>query len=307
MALLGKSEIDKSLVSHDSYSDILESSNEILRPKNCETASVGQGVRKSVFGKALYLAMLTRFSSINSLITGLACIMCRIRKVPREHAGNLNHVTRQAWEKLLRSSQLYYPPENCKQMIPELSKAGILTTKNRLSLYSLIRFHKAGSMGIISHKDTNLCRILLLRAHQSVESGSDIHLAANLTRTRLRMGRLAVAVTRESVVVRRFIQGCIECRKSKFAVEPYKMGPRQFVHDVTFGMGIFSHINCDIVGHFCYATGKLTRRNQAHKVSVLAIICLYSKGLSLILMQDYSSVSFNPILHGGGPKCPKVF
>ena len=147
-------------------------------------------------------------------------------------------------------------------------------------------------MGIISHKDTNLCRILLLRAHQAVESGSDIHLAANLTRTRLRMGRLAVAVTRESVVVRRFIQGCIECRKSKCTVVPYKMGPRQFVNDVTFGMAIFSHINCDIIGHFYYATGKLTRRNQAHKVWVLAIICLYSKALSLVLMQDYSSTSF---------------
>ena len=70
------------------------------------------------------------------------------------------------------------------------------------------------------------------------------------------------------------------------------MGPRQFVDDVTFGMSIFSHINCDIIGHFYYATGKITRRNQAHKVWVLAIICLYSKALSLVLMADYSSTSF---------------
>ena len=122
------------------------------------------------------------------------------------------------------------------------------------------------------------------------------------------MGRLAVAVTRESVVVRRFIQGCIECKKSKCAVEPYKMGPRQFVQDVTFGMGIFTHINCDIVGHFYYATGKLTRRNQANKVWVLAIICLYSKALSLMLMQDYSSTSFKAAMaqHFYRYGCPSV-
>ena len=181
-----KSEIDTSLVSHDgpkSHSAILEDANEILRAKNCETASVGQSVGKSVFGKVLYLAMLARFSSINNLITGLACIMCRIRKVPREHAGNWNHVKRQVWEKLLRSSQAYFPPQNCKQLIPELSRAGVLITRNRLSVYSLIKFHKAGSLGIVSHQDTGLCRILLLRSHQAVESDSDIHLAANLTST----------------------------------------------------------------------------------------------------------------------------
>ena len=72
-ALLGKSEIDKdvsndkSLVIHKSYGDILEASNEILSPKKCETASVGHSVRKSVLGKAVYLSMLARFSSINSL------------------------------------------------------------------------------------------------------------------------------------------------------------------------------------------------------------------------------------------------
>ena len=45
-----KSEIDTSLVSQDgpkSHSAILEDANEILRAKNCETASVGQSVGKS--------------------------------------------------------------------------------------------------------------------------------------------------------------------------------------------------------------------------------------------------------------------
>ena len=85
--LLGKSETDKTLKGHNSYSDILAKANEILSPNNCETTSVGL-VRKTVFGKDLYLSMLARFSSIYNLITGLACIMCRVRKVNRENAGN---------------------------------------------------------------------------------------------------------------------------------------------------------------------------------------------------------------------------
>ena len=147
-------------------------------------------------------------------------------------------------------------------------------------------------MAIISHTDTSMCRILLLRAHQAQESGSDIHLAANLTKSRIRMGKLAVALTRESPVVKRFIDSCIECRKHKASPKPYRMGPKQFVGDSNFGMSVFSHVNLDIIGYFYYATGKITRRNQAHKVWCLAIICLYSKALSLVLMQDYSSVSF---------------
>ena len=252
--------------------------------------------------------MLSRFSSIDHLITGLAAITCRVRQVPREHAGNWNSVKRQVWEKLLRSSQTYFPPQNIKQLITELSRAGILITRNRLSVYSLVKFHQAGSLGIVSHQDTGLCRLLLLRSHQAVGSGSDIHLAANLTSTRLRMGRLAVALTRVGVTVRRFIKGCIECKKMKCAVEPYRMGPRQFVQDVNFGMGIFTHINCDIVGHFWYATGKLTRRNQAKKVWVLAIVCLYTKALSLMLMQDYSSTSFKTAMsqHFYRYGCPSV-
>merc|ERR1712215_640865 len=94
-----------------------------------------------------------------------ATIMCRVRKLNREQAGTWNQMTRQAWEKLLRTSQLYFPPQNCKQMFPEINKAGIITSKNRLTLYSLIKFHKSGAMGIISHMDTSMCRILLLRAH----------------------------------------------------------------------------------------------------------------------------------------------
>ena len=91
------------------------------------------------------------------------------------------------------------------------------------------------------------------------------------------MGRLAVALTRESVVVKRFIDSCIECKKHKASPEPYRMGPKQFVSDSSFGMSVFSHINVDIIGYFYYATGKITRRNQAHKVWCLGIICLYSK------------------------------
>merc|ERR1712002_831285 len=39
-------------------------------------------------------------------------------------------------------------------------------------------------------------------------------------------------------------------------------------------------------------TGKSTRRNQPQKVWILAVICLYSKALNLVLMADYSSTSF---------------
>ena len=194
--ILGKkSETD----SHDefkSHSDILVDANDILRANNCETASVGQSVGKSVFGKVLYLEMLARFSSIDHLITGLAAITCRVRKVPREHAGNWNSVKRQVWEKLLRSSQTYFPPQNIKQLIPEKSRAGVIITRNRLSSYGLVKFHQCASLGIVSHVDTALCHILLLRAHSAVGNGTNIHLAGNLTGTRLRTGRLAVAITR---------------------------------------------------------------------------------------------------------------
>ena len=154
---------DNSLVVHKNYGDILASSNEILNSENSDATRVGHNVRKSVLGKTVYLAMVARFSNINSLITGLTCVMCRVRKIDRGHAGNWHQVAKQAWDKLMRSSQLYYPPENIKQMFPELDKCGVLSTKNRLSDYSLIKYHKSGGMGIISHKDTNLCRILLQR------------------------------------------------------------------------------------------------------------------------------------------------
>ena len=69
-----KSETGENYDKPKSHSEILLDANDILRANNCETASVGQTVGKSLFGKVLYLEMLARFSSIDHLITGLTAI-----------------------------------------------------------------------------------------------------------------------------------------------------------------------------------------------------------------------------------------
>ena len=171
--------------SHDGtladHGAILSDANNILKADNGQTASLEQRSGEGVFGKQFYLEMLARFSSLDHLITGLVAITCRVRKVPREDAATWNSVKRQVWEKMLRSSQKYFPPQNIKQLIPEMTRAGVLVTKNRLSAYGLVKFHQAGSLGIVSHQDVGLCHILLLRSHSAVGSDSNIHLAGNLT------------------------------------------------------------------------------------------------------------------------------
>ena len=76
-------------------------------------------------------------------------------------------------------------------------------------------------------------------------------------------------------------------------VEPYRMGNKAWLGDTKFGMGIFSHINCDIIGHFLYyPQGRVTRKSPAHKVWALVIVCLYSKAINILLMKDYSASAF---------------
>ena len=216
-----------------------------------------------------------------------------MRKVPREDAAIWNSVKRQVWEKMLRSSQKYFPPQNVKQLIPEMTRAGVLVTKNRLSSYGLVKFHQAGSLGIVSHQDVGLCHILLLRSHAAVGSDSNIHLAGNLTSIRLRTGQLAVAMTRAGATVRNFIKRCVSCKKMQAQVAPYRMGPKAWITDARFGMGIFSHVNVDIIGHYWYCPqGRITRKSAAKKVWVLVIVCLYSKAITMVLMRDYSSEAF---------------
>merc|ERR1712215_154082 len=122
--------------------------NHILKADHGETASLKQRSGETVFGKQFYLALLARFSSIDHLIIGLAAIICRVRKIPRENAGIWNYIKRQVWEKMLRSSQLYFPPKYIKQLIPEMTRAGVLCTKKRLSSYGLVKFHQVGWLGI---------------------------------------------------------------------------------------------------------------------------------------------------------------
>ena len=86
--LLGeKSETDGTLASH---SAILSDANKILRADNGQTASLEQRSGEAVFGKELYLEMLGRFSLLDHLITGLAAITCRVRKVCTEDAAIWN-------------------------------------------------------------------------------------------------------------------------------------------------------------------------------------------------------------------------
>ena len=76
-------------------------------------------------------------------------------------------------------------------------------------------------------------------------------------------------------------------------VQPYRMGDKAWVADQKFGMGVFSHINVDIVGHFFYCPqGRVTRKNAAHKVWAVVIVCLYTKAINIILMKDYSADAF---------------
>ena len=71
------------------------------------------------------------------------------------------------------------------------------------------------------------------------------------------------------------------------------MGPKAWITDPRYRMGIFSHVNIDILGHYWfYPGGRLTRKNAARKVWVLVIICLYSKAITMVLMRDYSSEAF---------------
>ena len=294
--LLGKNSTTSSPDSPADYNAILTDANTLLKEHYGQIASLGKGSGEGTYAKQFYLELLSRFSSLERLIVGLVVITCRARKISTD-AATFNAVKRQVWDKILRTSQKYYPPVNVKQLVPEFSRTGVLVTKNRLSAYGLVRYHKAGQLGIISHLDTGLCQLLLMRSHAAVGSNSSIHCAGNLTNIRLRTGYFAVAMTRAGQTIKRFIQRCISCIKTRAEVQPYRMGAKAWVEDEKFGMGIFSHINVDIVGHFLYyPLGRSTRRNSAHKVWVVAIVCLYTKALNMVLMKNYSSEAFKMLM-----------
>merc|ERR1712030_89349 len=158
---------DGTLADHNA---ILTDANTLLKADNDQTASLGQGSGEVVYGKQFYLELLARFSSLERLITGLVAITCRVRKIPRGDAATWNSVKKQVWEKMLRSSQKFFPPRNVNQLVPEMTRTGVLVTKNRLSAYGLVKFHQTGSLGIISHQDVGLCHLLLLRSH-----AADLH------------------------------------------------------------------------------------------------------------------------------------
>ena len=179
------------------------------------------------------------------------------------------------------------------QLIPEYTRTGVLVTKNRLSAYGLVRYHKAGRLGIISHLDVGLGHLLLMRSHAAVGSNSNVHCAGNLTNIRLRTEYFAIALTRAGPTIKSFVKRCISCIKMRAEGQPYRMGSKAWVSDEKFGMGIFSHINVDIIGHFCCCPqGRITRKSAAHKVWVLVIVCLYTKALNMVLMKNYSSEAF---------------
>ena len=102
-----------------------------------------------------------------------------------------------------------------------------------------------------------------------------------------------MVITRSGPTIKGFIKKCVQCIKMRAEVVPYRMGNKAWLGDTKFGMGIFTHINCDIIGYFMYyPQGRVTRNSSAHKVWALVICCLYSKAINMTLMKDYSSTAF---------------
>ena len=146
---------------------------------------------------------------------------------------------------------------------------------------------------IVSYTDVQLSNILLRRSHSAIEASSSIHCSVNLTNIRLRTGFYAVVVTRAGPTIKAFIKKCNQCIKMRAEVIPYRMGNKAWLGDTKFGMGCFTHINCDIIGYFLYyPQGRVTKNSLADKVYALIICCLYSKAMNVALMKDYSSDTF---------------
>ena len=135
------------------------------------------------YGKQFYNELLARFSCINKLITGLTTITLRVRRIPPDCVA-FNRVKRQVWDRILRTSQKIFPPKHTRQLVPETSRTGVLITKNRLNAYGLVKFHKAGQLGIVSHVDEKLCNILLRNSHAAVNADSITHCPGSLTHMR---------------------------------------------------------------------------------------------------------------------------
>ena len=177
------------------YDAILAAANSLLLEDDGQVASLGKGSGEVTYAKQFYLELLARFSSLEKLIVGLVTITLRVRKIPAG-AVEFNSVKTQIWDRILRSSQKHFPPKHVNQLVPELSKTGVLVTKNRLSSYGLVRYHRAGQLGIVSHLDVGLCNLLLRKSHAAVNADSNTHCAGNLTNIRMRTGFFAVVMTR---------------------------------------------------------------------------------------------------------------
>ena len=79
-----------------------------------------------------------------------------------------------------------------------------------------------------------------------------------------------MVMTRSGPTIKAFNKKCVQCIKMRAEVVPYRMGNKAWLRDTKFGMGIFTHINCDIIGYFLYyPQGRVTRNSPAHKVWAL--------------------------------------
>ena len=158
-------------------------------------AIIAKGSNGVLYSRQFYQELLDRFSSLDKLVVGLVTITLRLRKVSA-NAVEFNSAKAQVWDRLIRSFQKHFPPRHVNQLVPEFSKTGVLITRNRLTKYGLVRYHKTGQLAIISHSDVKLSDLLLRRSHSAVEASSNIHCAGNLTNIRLRTGFFAVVMTR---------------------------------------------------------------------------------------------------------------
>ena len=240
-----------------------------------------------------YNHLVSKISSLNKILRTLARCKAvlrntKVRSRPVEHF-NSNDILF-AFLTIVKSSQDMYGCEKESKRYQIIKVGNILCFRTRIPIKRQGEEISDRVIPYIPGKDIKLINLVIRHAHQVVirDPLCVTHTSHSLTKARIQSGEFATFVPNVTGKIRRYITKCATCSryKAQFAT-PVSSTHRFFEYYDT--LTFFCFISIDISAPVMLRPSKQDKKPR--KYFILVTLCLVSKAICLLLLEDYSKDS----------------
>lgn len=240
-----------------------------------------------------YNKIMHRNSSFNKIVRALArckAILRNFKVSPHFNGQFTPNDLLFSFLTIIKSSQEMFGCEKEKKRHQIVMVSNILCFRTRIP----VRDHNQGIsdrvIPYVPSRDTKLTQLLIKQAHRVViqDPLSVTHTSNSLTKSRLQSGDFATYIPKVTGKIKIFISNCATCSRYKAKFTTTVASTHRFFAYYD-SLTVFCFISIDISAPIMLRPSKQDKRPR--KYYILVVLCLVSKAVCLLLLEDYSKSS----------------